>query len=88
MQNASKASRIEIRPEEPLVVEAYLHPVMRIEIQREESSYPIVYENVINAYTKGLLYCVLFERNGKRVIHKFPIASLFRMVEDYDGGKR
>lgn len=61
---------------------------MKIEIQRNESSYPIVYENVVNAYTKGPLYCVLFEKEGKIITHKFPITSLFRIVEDYEGSKR
>lgn len=61
---------------------------MKIEIQRERSSFPIVYDNVINAYTKGPLYCVLFEKDGKRVTHKYPVASLFRVVEDYEGSKR
>jgi hypothetical protein len=61
---------------------------MKIEIQRNESSYPIVYESVINAYTKGPLYCILFEKDGKRITHKFPIITLFRIVEDYEGSKR
>jgi len=61
---------------------------MKIEIQRNESSYPIVYDNVINAYTKGPLYCILFEKDGKRITHKFPIITLFRIVEDYEGSKR
>ena len=63
-------------------------PSRRIEIQRNESSFPIVYEGVLNAYTKGPLYCVLFEKDGKRQTHKFPVASLFRVVEDYEGSKR
>ena len=49
---------------------------------------PIVYENAINAYTKGKLYCVLFEKDGKRVTHKYPIRSIFRVVEDYGDSKR
>lgn len=61
---------------------------MKIEIQRNESSYPIVYEDVINAYTKGNMYCVLIEKDGKRKTHKFPLCSLFRVVEDYEGSKR
>lgn len=61
---------------------------MRIEIQRNETSQPVVYEAAINAYTKGLLYCVLFEKDGKRVTHKYPIHSLFRVVEDYEESKR
>jgi len=61
---------------------------MTIEIQRNESSLPIVYDNVLNAYTKGKLYCVLFEKDGQRKTHKYPINSLFRVVEDYPESKR
>lgn len=57
---------------------------MRVLIQREETSAPIPYENAINAYTKGQMYCVLFTNSeGQRVTHKYPIASLFRVHEDY-----
>lgn len=60
----------------------------KIEIQRNESSYPIVYENVENAYTKGNMYCVMFIKNGERVTHKFPLCSIFRVIEDYNPSKR
>lgn len=55
---------------------------MRIEIQRNESSQAIVYDNVLNAYTKGCLYCVLFEKDGELKVHKYPINSLFRVCEE------
>ena len=62
---------------------------MKIEIQREESSVPLVYDNVVNAFTKGGLYCVLFvDSKNRRMVHKFPLASLFRIVEDYPESKR
>jgi hypothetical protein len=62
---------------------------MTVEIQLKESSMPIVYENAINAYTKGPLYCVLFvNSNSKRVTHKFPVQSIFRIIEDYPESKR
>jgi hypothetical protein len=62
---------------------------MTIEIQRNESSQPHVYENVINAYTKGPLYCVLFvNKEGNRVTHKFPLCTVFRIIEDYPDSKR
>lgn len=60
----------------------------RIEIQRNETSNPIVYDDAINAYTKGPMYCVLFEKDGKRVTHKFPLCSLFRVIEMYPESKR
>ncbi len=61
---------------------------MKIEIQRNETSFPIVYENAENAYTKGPMYCVLFEKDGARVTHKYPLCSLFRIIEDYGTSKR
>ena len=61
---------------------------MKIEIQRNETSQPLVYESVINAYTKGPMYCVMFEKDGKRVAHKFPLRSLFRVIEDYNESKK
>lgn len=61
---------------------------MRIEIQRNETSFPIVYENVENAYTKGPMYCVMFIKDGKRMTHKYPLVSLFRVIEDYNESKR
>lgn len=61
---------------------------MRVEIQRNETSQPIVYEAALNAYTKGPMYCVLFERDGKRITHKFPLCSIFRVIEDYQESKR
>lgn len=61
---------------------------MKIEIQRAESSYPILYETVINAYTKGPMYCVLFEKDGQRITHKYPLCTLFRVIEDYQESKR
>ena len=62
---------------------------MNIEVQRNESSLPHNYENVINAYTKGNLYCILFvNTDGKIVTHKFPLCSIFRIIEDYPDSKR
>lgn len=61
---------------------------MKIEIQRNETSYPITYENVENAYTKGNMYCIMFIKDEKRVTHKYPLCSLFRVVEDYNDSKR
>ena len=45
-----------------------------------EQSQPIVREDVVNAYTKGLFYCI-YRENGK--VEKYPIQALFRVVEDY-----
>ena len=60
---------------------------MKIEIQRNETSQPIIYD-AMNAYTKGPMYCVLFEKDGERITHKFPLCSLFRVIEQYNESKR
>lgn len=60
---------------------------MHIEIQRNETSQPIIYD-ALNAYTKGPMYCVLLEKDGVRVTHKYPLCSLFRVIEDYQPSKR
>jgi hypothetical protein len=57
---------------------------MKIEIQRNETSQPIVYENVENSYTKGNMYCILFIKNEKKIVHKYPLCSIFRVTEDYN----
>ena len=57
---------------------------MRVEIHRNETSQPISYE-ALNAYTKGNMYCVLAEEgDGSWVVHKYPLCSLFRVVEEYE----
>jgi hypothetical protein len=56
---------------------------IKVLIQRNETSRPIEYD-AINAYTKGPMYCVLFEKDGKRKTHKFPLCSLFRVEEEYN----
>lgn len=61
---------------------------MKIEIQRNETSLPIVYQDVINAYTKGPMYCILFAKDGDVVAHKYPLCSIFRVIEQYEGSKR
>jgi len=61
---------------------------MKIEIQRNETSQPIVYDNVENAYTKGPMYCVMFIKDDKRMTHKYPLVSIFRVIEDYNDSKR
>ena len=52
---------------------------MKVLIDLKESSSPIVIENVKNAYTKGALYCVYYDNK----VSKFPIADIFRIVEEY-----
>lgn len=49
-----------------------------------EQSNPIEYENIINCYTKGNLYCVYFEDDkGDNKVHKYPLMNIFRVEEVY-----
>jgi len=64
---------------------------LKILVQRNETSAPIEYK-ALNAYTKGPMYCILFEQDRgdhlQRVTHKFPICSLFRVEEEYEETRR
>ena len=61
--------------------------MMKIEIQRNETSKPILYD-AVHAYTKGPMDCVLVENeDGVRETHKYPMCSLFRVVEEYGESK-
>ena len=53
---------------------------MKVILWLKESSEPLEYECVKNTYTKGDLFCVYLD-NEK--VHKFPINTIFRIVEDY-----
>ena len=61
--------------------------MFQVSIQRNETSQPIVYKNVTNAYTKGNMYCVTFDvpTTGSGVplvfTHKYPLCSIFRVTE-------
>ena len=56
---------------------------MIVEISRNETSQPIVYPNVENVYTKGEMYCFLVEEEGKRIVYKYPLCSIFRVRETH-----
>jgi len=57
---------------------------MYIEVHRNETSQPIVYPKACNAYTKGVMYCVIvMDNNNKKMVHKYPLSTLFRVVESY-----
>ena len=52
---------------------------VRVEVWLCETSQPIVFDDAINAYTKGDMYCIC---SGETVT-KFPVMHLFRVVESY-----
>jgi len=46
---------------------------MKVLVHLKETSQPIIYENVINAYQKGDFYCVMYMKDNKRIEDKFSI---------------
>lgn len=50
---------------------------MIIEIHLLSQSKSIVKNNVINAYTKDGLYCLLFDDR----VEKYPVCNIFRIIE-------
>lgn len=56
---------------------------MKLGIHLQETSQIINYENVLNTYTKGPFYCIMFEKDGDRKVHKYPLLSIFRIEEEY-----
>jgi hypothetical protein len=53
---------------------------LRVEVELKETSQKIVYDDALNTYTKGDLYCVY--RSGGTVV-KFPLANVWRISEGY-----
>ena len=58
--------------------------MITVEVRLTQSSFPIIHTNVINAYTKGKLYCIY--RNDNKV-YKYPIQHIFAVIEDYSSIK-
>jgi hypothetical protein len=56
---------------------------MRVEVWTKEASQPIIHE-AYNAYCEDVMYCVLAIEGDKEIVHKYPVCSLFRVIEDYE----
>jgi len=57
--------------------------MIRVSVQLTETSQPIVYENVINTYTKGYLYCIYVEGED---VFRHPLigpSAIWRVKEEY-----
>ena len=52
---------------------------MKVKIDLKESSSPLEFVDVLNAYTKGELFCVYQDR----VVTKVPLQNIWRIVESY-----
>lgn len=61
---------------------------MKVEIHCQQASQPQYYDNVVNAYTKGELYCMLIDKGDCLITHKFPLSTIFRIIEDSGYKKR
>ena len=46
---------------------------MKVLIHLKETSQPIIYNDVINAYQKGDFYCVMYMKGNKRIEDKFSL---------------
>lgn len=57
--------------------------LLRVSVQLDETSQPILHENVVSTYTKGPLYCVLVQSGDAGQVYKYPIEHLFRVTESY-----
>ena len=55
-----------------------------VEIKFLLTSQSIVFENAINTYQKGDLFCVMtLDQSGNRSVYKYPIPNIFQVKEDY-----
>lgn len=52
---------------------------MTVRIDLKETSQALIFENVINTYTKGPLYCIY----SGGLVTKIPIENIWRIVENY-----
>jgi hypothetical protein len=51
---------------------------MRVEVHLLSQSQPIERNNVVNAYVKAGMYCILLSTN---VVEKYPLVNIFRVKE-------
>jgi hypothetical protein len=51
---------------------------MTVKVHLLSQSQAMVFENVINAYTKDGLYCIL---KSDKTVSKFPLCNIFRIDE-------
>lgn len=63
---------------------------MKVLVHLKETSEPIIYRNVINAYQKGDFYCVLYVYNCQNIVDKFSIRdkNIFRCREIEEKGDK
>ena len=57
---------------------------MIVKVHNQQSSEPVVYENALGCFQKGDMFCVFFEKDGKKLTHKYPMIHIFRVENDYN----
>jgi len=58
--------------------------LLTVNIQLHSSSQPTEYKKVINVYEKGSFLCIqYYTPGGVMMLDKYPITSVFRIVQDY-----
>lgn len=56
-------------------------PALHVEVWLDETSLPMVHE-ALSTYTKGPLYCVMTQADGRTRYYKYPVSRVFRITED------
>jgi hypothetical protein len=51
---------------------------MIVKVHLYSQSQPIKCENVLNTYTKGPMFCIMYKNN---TVDKFPVEKIFRVRE-------
>ena len=56
----------------------------KVIIEFQRASQGRSYDKCLNVYTKGGLVCILWQdENKKQWVHKYPLNSVFRIIEEY-----
>lgn len=56
-------------------------PALHVEVWLDETSLPLVHE-AVSTYTKGPFYCVMTQADGRSRFYKYPVARVFRVIEE------
>jgi hypothetical protein len=56
---------------------------MRVVLRLKETSQPVIFNNVLNTYQKGDMYCVMYIDNTIQRVRKYPLYNIFDTDETY-----
>jgi len=57
---------------------------MNTQVHLLSQSYALKHLNIIKAYIKDGVYCILIQIAGEKKVYKYPLCNIFRIVEDYE----